>query len=178
MKPLKILLLTTFVITVVLALSYEKVISNVLLPQYISWAHKIDSNGLKVGVPLEEQQLLLATKIGIQNPHKVKIVYVDEVPFPYENFALNILGKALGFVGEGIVNNAQVFGYSIYVRKGYELDTPKLAHELVHVLQIERSNLAAVITQHFSDMAKYGYENAPLEVEAFKANQKYSGNSK
>ncbi|MEZ9370895.1 hypothetical protein AB4140_19035 [Shewanella sp. 10N.286.51.B2] len=175
MKQLKLLLLAVVVVMVVLVLSYEKIISNILLPQYISWAHETDAKGLEIGTPLEEQQLLLATEIGIQNPEKVRIVYVDAVPFPYENFALRVLGEALGFVGEGIVNNAQVFGYSIYTRTGYELDKPKLAHELVHVLQIERSSLEAVITQHFSDLAKYGYENAPLEVEAFKANQKSSG---
>ncbi|WP_394199937.1 hypothetical protein [Shewanella waksmanii] len=174
MKLLKILSLSIAVILVVLALSYEKIIANALLPQYIAWAQDTDANGLKIGTPLNEQELLLAADIGIQKPEKVRIVYVDEVPFPYENFALKVLGETLGFIGEGIVNNAQVFGYSIYIRKGYQLDTPKLAHELVHVLQIERSDLTSVITQHFSDMAKYGYENAPLEVEAFKANQKYS----
>lgn len=88
---------------------------------------------------------------------------------------MKILGEALGFIGEGIVNNAQVFGYLIYVRNGFELNKPKLAHELVHVLQIERSSLEAIITQHFSDLAKYGYGKASLEVEVFKANEKYSG---
>lgn len=158
----------------VLALSYERIISNVLLPQYISWADDINTKGLKIGTSLDEQQLLLATDIGIKNPKKVRIAYVDEVPFPHENFALKVLGEALGFIGEGIVNHAQVFGYSIYIRTGYELNRPRLAHELVHVLQIERSDLETIISQHFSNLAKYGYENAPLEVEAFKANQKYS----
>ena len=92
----------------------------------------------------------------------------------FENFALKTLGEALGFIGEGIINNAQAFGYSIYVRNGYELNRPKLAHELVHVLQIERSNLDQVITQHFSGIAEFGYDKAPLEVEAFKANKQYA----
>jgi len=168
------MMLTLVVVILVLTLSYEKIISKILLPQYIAWAYETDRKGLEFGVPLEDQSLQLATDIGIVHPEKVRIVYIDEVPFPYENFALKVLGEALGFVGEGIINDAQAFGYSIYVRNGYELDKPKLAHELVHVLQIERSDLDAVITQHFSDLAKYGYDNAPLEVEAFKANKKYS----
>ncbi|NKF52671.1 hypothetical protein G3R49_19110 [Shewanella sp. WXL01] len=175
MKPFKLLSLSVVVVIVTLALSYEKIISSILLPQYVSWAYDVDAKGLEVGIPLKEREILLATEIGIQNPEKVRIIYVDEVPFPYENYALKILGEALGFVGEGIVNDAQVFGYSIYVRSGYKLDKPRLAHELVHVLQIERSDLETIITQHFSDLAQYGYQNAPLEVEAFKANQKYSG---
>ncbi|WP_252728334.1 hypothetical protein [Alteromonas sp. C1M14] len=97
-------------------------------------------------------------------------MHVEEVPFPYENIALKTLGEALGFIGEGITNNAQAFGYSIYVRNGYELNRPKLAH----VLQIERSSLDQVITQHFSDIAEFGYDKAPLEVEAFKANIQYA----
>ncbi|WP_028772703.1 hypothetical protein [Shewanella waksmanii] len=175
MKTLKLLLLTIAVVMLMLVLSYEKIITHVLLPQYISWAHDIDAQAEYIGAPLDEKQLLLASEIGIKFPEKVRIVYVDEVPFPYENFALKVLGEALGFVGEGIVNNAQVFGYSIYSRKGYQLDRPKLAHELVHVLQVERSSFAAVTTQHFSDMAKYGYDKAPLELEAAKANEQYSG---
>jgi hypothetical protein len=128
---------------------------------------------MKVGIPLTKKELKLAREIGIQSPEKVKIVYLDEVPFPIENEDLKQMGLSLGFIGENIINNAQVFGYSIYVRKGYKLDKPKLAHELVHVLQIERSSLEHIVFQYISDLAKYGYSNAPLEAEAFKANEKY-----
>lgn len=144
-----------------------------LLGEYISWASKTDKQGLKLGKPLQKQDIELAKEIGIQHPEKVRIVYTETVPFPEQNKALKAWGEELGLVGNGIVNNAQVFGYSIYVRYGYELNRPKLAHELVHVLQIERSSLEAVVIQHFQDMAKYDYENAPLEAEAFKANIKY-----
>lgn len=176
-KYMKFIKYTTLILTVVIIvamLSYQKVISNVLLPQYIDWAYEIDMQGLDSGVPLNAKELSLAKDIGIQNPEKVRIVYVDEVPFPYENFALKTLGEALGFIGEGIINNAQVFGYSIYARNGYELNRPKLAHELLHVLQIERASLDSIITQHFSDLAEYGYDKAPLEVEAFEANKEYA----
>lgn len=125
---------------------------------------------------MNSRELALAADTGIQKPEKVRVVRVEEVPFPYENFALKTLGETLGFIGEGIVNNSQVFGYSIYVRNGYELNRPKLAHELDHELQIERSGLYQVVTQHFSDLAEYGYDKAPLEVEAFKANKKYAAN--
>ncbi|MEP1552960.1 MAG: hypothetical protein ABJJ44_15310 [Paraglaciecola sp.] len=174
MKFIKFTTLILVVAIIVAILSYQKVISKILLPQYIDWAYETDRQGLESGTPLNAQELFLANDIGIQNPEKVRIAYVDEVPFPYENFALKILGEALGFIGEGIINNAQVFGYSIYVRNGYELNRPKLAHELVHVLQIERTSLDHVITQHFSDLAEYGYDKAPLEVEAFKANNEYA----
>ncbi|MBE0388877.1 hypothetical protein PLUTE_a3619 [Pseudoalteromonas luteoviolacea DSM 6061] len=31
-----------------------------------------------------------------------------------------------------------------------------------------------VVSLHFSDLAQYGYNDAPLEVEAFEANRNYS----
>nr|WP_269468642.1 hypothetical protein [Alteromonas sp. ASW11-130] len=159
------------VLTVIaLVFFHEKIISSVLLPQYIQWAYETDEKGGETGIPLNQKQLKLAFEVGLQHPEKVRLVYVDQVPFPRENFAL----KTLGFIGEGITNDAQAFGYSIYIRNGYELNRPKLAHELVHVRQIEKASLDSVITQHFSDLATYGYENAPLEVEAYEANKKYS----
>lgn len=174
MKFIKYTALTLVVLVIIVALSYERIIASVLLPQYINWAYETDRKGLEMGTPLNEKELLLAAEIGIKHPEKVRIVYVDEVPFPYENVALKVFGEAVGLVGEGIINNAQVFGYSIYARKGFVLNRPKLAHELVHVLQVERASLDRVVTQHFFDMAEYGYDNAPLEVEASKANVMYS----
>ena len=174
MKALKILAVTFIVLVVIAVLSYERIIASVLLPQYIEWAHETELKGQEIGTPLNEKELLLAAEIGIKHPEKVRIVYIDEVPYPYENYALKVFGEAVGLVGEGIVNNAQVFGHSIYSRKDFELNRPKLAHELVHVLQIERASLDSVVTQHFFDMAEYGYDDAPLEVEAFKANKTYS----
>ena len=155
MKALKILALTFIVLVVIAAFSYERIIASVLLPQYIEWAHETDKKGQEIGTPLNEKELLLAAEIGIKHPEKVRIVYVDEVPYPYENYVLKVFGEAVGLVGEGIINNAQVFGYSIYTRKDFELNRPKLAHELVHVLQIERASLDSVVTQHFFDMAEY-----------------------
>lgn len=152
---------------------HQNIISAVILPQYIDWASDTEAAGLQLGKPLNAAQLEIAKEIGIKQPEKVRLVYVDAVPFPYHNPMLKLVGEATGFIGEGIINNAQVFGYSIYVRKDYPLTTPKLAHELVHVLQIERASLKQVITQHFADLLKYGYDNSPLEQEAFEANKTY-----
>ncbi|MEZ9138751.1 MULTISPECIES: hypothetical protein [unclassified Shewanella] len=176
MKILKIITLMFITVAIVIVLSYEKIITSVLLPQYIDWAYEVDRKGQEIGVSLDKKELLLAAEIGIVHPEKVRIVYVNEVPFPYENFALKVFGEGVGIVGEGIINNAQVFGYSIYARKDFELNRTRLAHELVHVLQIERASLDIVVSQHFSDMSKYEYDKAPLEMEAFEANKKYSEN--
>ncbi|WP_337843355.1 hypothetical protein [Rheinheimera sp.] len=162
------------VLVAAVAVFHQRIIGFVVLPPYIEWAAATEAAGVATGEALTEQQLQLARDIGIQQPERVRLVYVDEVPFPYHNLLLKIVGEALGFIGEGIINNAQVFGYSIYVRKDYSLTKPRLAHELVHVLQIERSDLTTVVSQHFADLATYGYENSPLELEAYQANKRYA----
>jgi len=145
-----------------------------LLPQYVSWAMATDNKGLKIGIALNEKEILLAKEIGIEFPEKVRIIYVDEVPFPSENEQLKQMGLSLGLIGEGIDNQAQVFGYSVYVRKGLNFTFSMLAHELVHVMQVEREgSFGSLVRQYFTEVATYGYANAPLEVEAYKANTKY-----
>ncbi|MDP5191447.1 hypothetical protein [Rheinheimera baltica] len=174
MKKITIALAFLLALVGAVIVFHQNIISSVILPQYIDWASETEAAGVKVGEPLNEAQLALAREIGIKSPEKVRLVYVDAVPFPYHNPMLKLVGEATGFIGDGIINNAQVFGYSIYVRKDYPLNTPKLAHELVHVLQIERASLKQVITQHFADLVNYGYDNSPLELEAFEANKTYS----
>lgn len=145
-----------------------------LLPQFITWAEGMERTGIRQGTPLNKHDLSLAREIGIKAPEKIRVLQVERIPYPYENAALKAMGESVGLIGEGIINNAQVFGYSIYVRKGYEFNLPQLAHELVHVLQIERASFGEVVVQHISDLGKYDYANAPLEAEAFKANIKYA----
>ncbi|KZN47763.1 hypothetical protein [Pseudoalteromonas luteoviolacea] len=134
MKTVKLLSLIIISLLFVLVFFHQKVISLTLLPQYTGWAHTIEEQGLKVGIGLSEQEQARAKEIGIKYPKKVKTVYVEEVTFPYEHFALKTLGETLGFIGEGVINNAQVFGYTIYVRNDLDSNKPKLAHELVRVL--------------------------------------------
>jgi hypothetical protein len=175
MTVVKSILVVLSISLIGLVVFHKDIVSKILVPQYIEWGYEIEAQGLKLGIPLDSEGLILAKDIGIQSPEKIRIVYVDEIPFPHDNFALKMLGEAVGFIGDNIINEAQAFGYSIYVRKDYEFDKPSLAHEIVHVLQIERANFEDVTFQHLSDLAKYGYDKAPLEVEAFEANKKYGG---
>lgn len=160
--------------TSILVAALPLALLSMLVAQYIHWAGEAERKGRENGITLTSEQVLLATDVGVKNPHDVRLVHVDQVPFPMENPALKYLGETLGFVGDGIVNNAQAFGYSIYVRNGVSLDRPKLAHELVHVRQIEGNSFQAVTIQHMLDLALHGYENSRIENEAFQANRKYA----
>lgn len=143
---------------------------------YARWAEGVEGRGQATGEPLNRDQSRLASEIGIKHPEKVRLVFVDEVPFPTENPEIRAAGEKFGFIGPGIINNAQAFGYTIWVRKGFSLDRPRLAHELVHVMQIERSgNFTAYARQYVLELMQFGHEKSPLELEAYDANRKYAG---
>lgn len=142
---------------------------------YVSWAREIEERGQAIGTPLDLDQKSLAAAVGVKHPEKVRLIFVDEVPFPTENPEIRLAGEKFGFIGPGITNNAQAFGYTIWVRKGFSLDRPRLAHELAHVMQIERSaSFAAYAKQYVSELIRFGHENAPLELEAYEANKRYA----
>ena len=145
------------------------------LPQYTSWAQHIDNQGQQIGEPLSEEALRIAKEIGIREPNKVRLVLCEEVPFPLENGELKAIALSMGLIGPNIVNNAQVFGYSIYIRQAWEYSLAELAHELVHVMQIEREgSFAKFLPKYMQQVSEFGYEKAPYEAEAFQANKKYA----
>ncbi len=147
---------------------------SVFLAKYVAWAKGIEAEGQKRGTPLTATQRELARQIGIKHPEKVRLVYVDEVPFPVDDEDMRRTGESLGFIGPNITNNAQAFGYTIWVRNGFTLDRPSLAHELVHVAQIERSeSFGAYARQYMLELRKHGHADMPLELEAYEANREY-----
>ncbi|MCJ8190032.1 hypothetical protein [Sphingomicrobium aestuariivivum] len=144
------------------------------LRKYVDWASIIEAEGQRRGTPLTSGQIELARQIGIQRPEEVRIIMVDAVPFPSENEDMRTMGEALGFIGPDVINNAQAFGYTIWVRDGYTLDRPNLAHELVHVMQIEREgDFSVFVRQYMMQLLEHGHMKMPLEIEAYEANEKF-----
>lgn len=144
------------------------------IAKYTEWARSIEAEGMERGTPLTAQQIALASEIGIEHPENVRLVFVDAVPFPADDEDMRETGESLGFIGPDIINNAQAFGYSIWVRDGYSLDRPSLAHELVHVAQIERSaSFREYVSRYMRELLEYGHRSMPLEVEAYEANRRY-----
>ncbi|WP_230292828.1 hypothetical protein [Croceicoccus sp. Ery5] len=148
------------------------------LAKYVAWSSTVEAEGLEQGTPLTATQIELASLIGIEHPEKVRLVYADAVPFPNEDEEMRKIGENLGFIGPGITNNAQAFGYTIWVRNGFTLDRPSLAHELVHVAQIERADsFGDYVEEYMKQLLEYGHADMPLEVEAYEANREYKKDS-
>jgi hypothetical protein len=144
------------------------------LANYAAWAKNVEAEGMERGTPLSAEQIELASQIGIKHPENVRLVFVDAVPFPTNDEVMRRIGEKLGFIGPGVTNNAQAFGYTIWVRDGFTLDRPSLAHELVHVAQIERSEgFDAFVKRYMMELLERGHADMPLETEAYEANQAY-----
>jgi hypothetical protein len=55
--------------------------------------------------------------------------------------------------------------FAIHVLRGFERNVDLIAHELVHVMQWQRYG-AAFPAVYLEQVMRYGYRDAPLEVEA------------
>ena len=51
-------------------------------PLSIKYVKKHEQIALSQGVPLRPQYLKIARDIGIQNPEKIRVLYVDKMPLP------------------------------------------------------------------------------------------------
>lgn len=61
---------------------------------------------------------------------------------------------------------AMTLGHTIHVRSESPLSASTMRHELVHVRQFERYGFVGFLVRYLWQCARYGYRNAPLEVEA------------
>ena len=63
--------------------------------------------------------------------------------------------------------NAQTIPpFGIFIKEEYKNNMELLEHELVHWKQYQRMNLLPFYFQYFKELREYGYDNAPMEIEA------------
>ena len=67
----------------------------------------------------------------------------------------------------GIVHPEQVRVVIILLKPDYAKDKTLLAHELVHVNQVERMGQDAFVKRYITEMEMVGYRHSPLELEAY-----------
>ncbi len=102
---------------------------------------------LKHGVALTPKLQTIAQDIGIKNPQNIRIL---------------VKGKIFGL--EGIAG--LTIGQAILVRRGY-LSEELIVHELIHVKQYQDyKSIYLFLKKYLNEVFKYGYYNAPLEIDA------------
>jgi hypothetical protein len=141
-----------------------------LLPLAEAYVVANEKEALENGNALTSYQLAIAKKVDLENPEKVRIYYVDQLPFPSDP-TLAALALKTGY-GSPMVK-AYTFGYGVWILSSAKGDRELIAHELVHVRQAEEMGLNEQIKQYLMQLFIYGYDKAPMEVEAYSEARKY-----
>jgi hypothetical protein len=137
----------------------------ILLPLAIKWAEDHSEKIQSEGIPLTQQQIEIAKKVGVSNPEKVKILEVDKIPLP-ENEQLNEAATQIGFLSEAM--KGLTLGHSIYICNSYKT-AQLLSHELRHVYQYEAfGSIPEFLVEYLKQIVLVGYENSLLEQDAKK----------
>jgi hypothetical protein len=135
-----------------------------LAPRAIAWAEQQSARVAKSGVALTPAQQELAREIGVRHPERIRLLVVDQFPLPQEA-DMRAAAMRIGLARPGIVG--LTLGHSVLVRRGFQDDSRLLSHEFRHVSQYEaRGGIPQFLRQHLADLARFGYEDSPFEVDA------------
>jgi hypothetical protein len=134
-----------------------------LLPAAIEWAERSAKDISDTGLPLNEFGSSLARRVGVADPVRVRIKFVDVIPVP-DDPSLQAAIQLGGFLGPNTAG--LTLGHSIYIRNGTE-STRLVSHELRHVCQYEQAgSIALYLPGYLQQVVQFGYEGAPYEVDA------------
>lgn len=79
------------------------------------WARKHHDRIQSNGVELNDNGVDMARSVGVENPDKIRVMRVDEIPF-WEDPAIHSLAKSVGMLSGQVMGIT--FGHSIYIVKG------------------------------------------------------------
>lgn len=136
-----------------------------VVPQAIDWVEVQAAHVAKVGVPLTELGVKIAREVGVRQPERIRIEFVDEFPLPDEQ-PLRDAAVHTGLFGPNMAGIT--FGHSVLIRRGKESDR-LFRHEFRHIQQYEQyGSIGAFLQEYLRQIAEVGYEEAPLELDAQK----------
>ena len=134
------------------------------LPAAVDWYATAEQQFAPKGRYLNTKEQMVAQRLGIQYPEQVRIVLTKKFPLPPDPE----LRKNAQRYGMGSAFAAGfTLGHTILIKPDYAKDHVLIAHELVHVQQIERMGRAAFVQRYITEMEMFGYRHSPLEWEAY-----------
>ena len=134
-----------------------------LLPVAIAWVEGQEAHVLATGRPLIQQELALATAVGVRSPDRVRVAEVLVFPQP-SHPELRVAADQTGLLGPNMAG--VTFGYAIFLKRG-QLNNRLLSHELRHVHQYETAgSIAAFLPIYLQQIVTVGYARAPFELDA------------
>ena len=134
-----------------------------LLPRILAWANAQAENIVREGDPLTAAGLTLASRVGVSQPERIRILTVPTVPAPADP-ELAQIALEQNLIGPHTAG--LTLGYGIFIAQGCL--TPRLlAHECRHVYQYEvAGSIEAFLPLYLQQIAEFTYERAPYEVDA------------
>jgi len=134
-----------------------------LMPAAVAWAERRAHHAATVGIVLTQEETLLARRVGVVHPERVRIEIVEDLPTP-EQPVLRAAAVQAGLIGPSMAG--LTLGHAIFIRRGHK-DARLLSHELRHVHQYEQhGSIAAFLAVYLPQVVACGYAAAPLEADA------------
>lgn len=135
-----------------------------LAPRAIAWAEQQSAVVARTGIALTAAQRQLARSVGVREPERIRLLVVERFPLPQEA-EVRAAAMRIGLARPSIAG--LTLGHSVMVRRGFESEARLLSHEFRHVSQYEtHGGIASFLAQHLKDLAQFGYEDSPFEVDA------------
>ena len=133
-----------------------------LFPHVVSWITGLDKQANESGRTLNQLEYNLARKVGVNRPEDVRILSVPQIPKPDHPRVRDLEKVGLRTPDTGGLTAV----HGVIVRSACVNDLRLLAHEFVHVEQYERLGTEGFLREYIQQLATYGYQNAPFELEA------------
>ena len=134
-----------------------------ILPFVHLWARRHERDILRHGSRLSMQQLEDAARVGVQEPERVRVLFVEKVPPHMPRFVRRIAA----WLGLGPETTAgMALGHGIFVRADQSERRDLLVHELVHTAQYERLGFRRFLREYLRECLADGYPSGKLEAEA------------
>ena len=137
------------------------------MPLACKWAAEQEQNICRSGLALTSELFVVAKKVGVQVPDKIRIAVINAVPVPSHPL-LQSACTATGLITPDTIG--LTLRYGIFIRQDESRNTKLFAHEFAHVAQYERrGGIEQFLKQYLAEVLNYGYPQAPMEQEAKRA---------
>ena len=134
-----------------------------ILPDSIAWVEAQSEVGLAIGRPLSPDELADARRVGVLAPENIRVVVAPALPLP-DDGALRETAVSTGLLGPEFCG--LTLGHAIFIVEGH-VSRRLLTHECRHVRQYENAgSIGEFLGEYLSQIARFGYHNAPYEVDA------------
>jgi hypothetical protein len=144
-----------------------------ILPLAVQWAEAKEKVILEHGKVLSSQYMEDAKSIGVNNPERVRIYKVPQIPIP-KHPILRAAAEATQLISPATIGLS--LRYGIFILNNFSKDRYTIVHELVHTMQCEKlGGFRPFLKKYLWECIEIGYPEAPLEQEAVRIAREICG---